>query len=178
MDYRTARRLIQSGDILGVRGNNVMAKFTRLAQRIAGFDDAASITHCGVAWWDDGRLYSAEMDGKHNVLRPLSQHIDAGCAVDVFACPVAPSAVATQFDHAMSEPIAYGLLDLLRIGLRLVFGVPTGGEGDNDLVCSTFAARWLAWAGWFAPSDLPTMPSPAELCAALGTLKLKIESKA
>lgn len=171
MKYSEARQHIQTGDVLGVRSNTPLSFFTRLVQFRMG--ELKGITHIGIAWWIEGRLYSVEMDGRHNVLRPLSQHFAQGFAVDVFHNPVRDS-MAAQFDRATAAPITYNLWDLIRIGLRLVFGGHTGTDKDSSMVCSTFAARWMQWAGW--KHGLPELPSPAELCLPLGEPVLRIEA--
>lgn len=168
MNYEEVRERIQTGDVLGVRGRGAFPWLTRSVQRIGGLGDLSGVTHVGVAWWVEGRLYSVEMDGRHNVLRPLSQHVADGCGVDVYRCPVVV-ALPAHFDRATANPIKYSLLDLLKIGMRLVFGSKTGRDGDGEMVCSTFASRWLQWAGWPPPTGFPDMPSPGELCRALGS---------
>ena len=167
MNYEEVRERIQTGDVLGVRGRGAFPWLTRLVQRIGGLGGQSGITHVGVAWWVEGRLYSVEMDGRHNVLRPLSQHVADGCGVEVYRCPVV-EAMPAQFDRATANPIKYSMPDLAKIGLRLILGGKTGSDDDGDMVCSTFAARWLQWAGWLPPAGFPDMPSPGELCRALG----------
>lgn len=175
MTYEEVREQIKTGDVLGVRGRGFFSLITRTVQRLGGLRDQSGITHVGVAWWVEGRLYSVEMDGRHNVLRPLSQHVADGCGVDVYRCPVVV-AMPAQFDRATANPIKYSLLDLLKIGLRLIFGSKTGSDGDSDMVCSTFAARWLQWASWPPPTGFPDMPSPGELCRALGNPAIAIKA--
>lgn len=167
MRYEEIRRQIQTGDVLGVRGRGTFPLVTYFVQKLGGLGDLSGISHIGLAWWVEGRLYSVEMDGRHNVLRPLSQHIADGCVVDVYLCPVRATMPA-EFDRATANPINYSLLDLLKIGMRLLFGSKTGEDDDADMVCSTFAARWLQRAGWPPPTGFPEMPSPGELCQALG----------
>lgn len=167
MRYADARQRIRSGDLLGIHGRGTFPRVTHIVQFLGGLGMLSGITHIGVAWWFDGRLYSVEMDGRHNVLRPLSQHIADGCGVDVYRCPV-PDTMPAEFDRATANPIKYSLLDLLKIGVRLIFGGKTGRDDERDMVCSTFASRWLQWAGWLSPQAFPEMPSPGELCRALG----------
>ena len=162
--------------MLGVRGRGAFPWLTRNVQRIGGLGDQSGITHVGVAWWVEGRLYSVEMDGRHNVLRPLSQHVAEGSSVTVFRSPVTQDAMQAQYDRATSEPIQYDYLDLLRIGLRLLLRTSTGTDGNSEMVCSTFASRWLQWASWPPPTGFPDMPSPGELCRALGTPTFAIEA--
>jgi hypothetical protein len=167
MRYEDIRGQIKTGDVLGVRGHGAFPLLTTIVQRLGGLGNSSSITHVGVAWWVEGRLYSVEMDGRHNVLRPLSQHIADGCEVDVYACPVRET-MPSEFDRATANPINYSVFDLVKIGMRLMFGSHTGRDNDADMVCSTFASRWLQRAGWPPPAGFPEMPSPGELCRALG----------
>jgi hypothetical protein len=166
MNYAEARSLINSGDPIGVEFNTPLAFLVRIGQRIAGLPiETRNITHTCTAWWVEGRLYSVEMDGMHNVLRPMSQIVAKAAALHVYECPVPLKAMQDTFDMATSNPISYPILDLVRIGLRLALGIPNGGDGDKSLVCSTFTARWLEWAGWIRPESMPNMPSPAEVVA-------------
>lgn len=167
MNYEEVRSQINTGDVLGVRGHGAFPWLIRIFQRLGGLGGLSPITHIGLAWWVEGRLYSVEMDGRHNVLRPLSQHLAAGYDVDVYRCPVA-TAMPAQFDRATATPIEYSFVDIVKIGLRLSVGRKTGSEDDREMVCSTFAARWMQWAGWHPPRGFPDMPSPGELCRALG----------
>lgn len=177
MQYATVRNHIKTGDILAVHGTSLLAVLTRVVQKLGGLGHLAAVTHVGVAWWVEGRLYSVEMDGRHNVLRSLSQHITEGCGVDVYRCPVTVSeAMPAQFDRATSYPIKYSVPDLIKIGLRLIFGGNTEDNDDREMVCSTFASRWLQWSGWHPPCGFPDMPSPAELCQSLGAPIFAIEA--
>jgi hypothetical protein len=176
MRYEDARDKIADGDILGVSCKGLFWSLVKVVQRAAGLGKFAQITHVGVAWWVNGRLYSVEMDGAHNVLRPVSQYIAEGSSVTVFRSPVTQDAMRAQYDRATSEPIQYDYLDLLRIGLRLLLRTSTGTDGNGEMVCSTFASRWLQWAGWTPPTGFPDMPSPGELCRALGHPTFAIEA--
>lgn len=173
MDYPTARQQIKTGDVLAIRGRTAFARLTALVQRLGGLGALSGVSHMGVGWWIDGRLYSVEMDGQHNVLRPLSQHIAAGCAVEVYRNPV-PEAMAAQFERATATAIPYSVMDLILIAARLLLGAQTPPD-RGGLVCSTFVTRWLQWAGWLWPMGLPSMPAPAEVCRALGLPRITIE---
>lgn len=176
MRYEDIRDKIANGDILGVSCKGFFWSLVKFAQRASGLGKFAHITHVGVAWWVNGRLYSVEMDGAHNVLRPVSQHIAEGSSLAVFRSPVTQDAMQAQYDRATSEPIQYDYIDLLRIGLRLLFRTSTGTDSNGEMVCSTFASRWLQWASWPPPKSFPDMPSPGELCRALGTPTFAIEA--
>jgi hypothetical protein len=172
MKYEEARSLINSGDPVGVEFNTPLAYLVRIGQRMAGLPaETRNITHTCTAWWVEGRLYAVEMDGMHNVLRPMSQLVAKASALHVYECPVPLKSMQDTFDRATSSPISYAILDLVRIGLRLAFRLPNGGDGDKSLVCSTFTARWLEWAGWTRPASMSNMPSPGEV---FGGLKLKV----
>jgi hypothetical protein len=175
MRYYDARDKIHTGDVLGIKGRTTLASFTRLAQRLGGLGDSSAITHCGVAWWVAGRLYCVEMDGAHNVLRPVSQHVRSSRGLEVYRPPPRLT-MAAHFDAATYLPIKYSIWELAKIGGRLVFGLRTGQSAADALVCSTFTARWLQWAGWVPPDGFPAMPSPAEQCMALGAAVLVIDS--
>ncbi len=176
MRYDQIRDQIADGDVLGVSCKGLFWSLVKVVQRAAGLGRYAQITHVGVAWWVNGRLYSVEMDGRHNVLRPVSQHIAEGSAVTVFRVPVPSASMEAQFDRATSAPIEYDYLDILRIGVRLLFRADTGPDGNGEMVCSPFVARWMQWAGWPPPRGFPDMPSPGELCRALGTPAFAIEA--
>ena len=177
MSYAEIRQQINSGDVLGVRGKGFFPSITRNVQRLGRLGAQSGITHAGVAWWVEGRLYSVEMDGKHNVLRPVSQYISSsGFGVDIYRCPVQFEQMRDNYDKATALPIKYDLLDLARIGSRLLLGTSTGQDNDTQLVCSTFASRWLQWSGWQTPPGFPDMPSPAELCQALGVAVFSVQA--
>jgi hypothetical protein len=166
MIYQQARKLIKTGDVIAICGNSLFSKITKIVQRYAGLGEFANITHCGVAWWVEGRLYIVEMDGRHNVLRPLSQYAHKNLELRVYRV-ADQDLMIEQFDDATRYDIAYSFLDLVKIGWRLIFGgACINTSTDDSMVCSEFVARWLIKAGWVAPSQLPIMPSPAELCAA------------
>lgn len=173
MKYEAARKEIKNGHIVGVCGRGLFGLLIRTAQRIGGLGYHSVVTHVGVAWWVEGRLFIVEMDGLHNVLRPMSHYINSGCVVDVYDHAFLKD-MQMLFDSATLNHIRYSYLDLLKIGLRLVLKIKTGSD-DSDLVCSTFASRWLQWAGWTPPSDFPVMPSPGELCRALGAPSFSIK---
>jgi hypothetical protein len=186
VNYSEARDQIQTGDVLTFRGHTALALVTRVAQKLAGLGPNAGVTHCGVAVWVGGRLYSTEMDGRHNVLRPVSQHVANGNAFDVYR-PIPSEAMVAQFDKATAEPIKYNFIELVQIGGRLVCTailriagkrcLDSSAVSDRELVCSTFVSRWLQWAGWVSPAWLPKSPSPGELGAALGEPILRVGSK-
>lgn len=177
MRYDQARERIQSGDVLCVYGRGFFAAVIRFVQRLAGLGDLSGVVHCGVAWWLDGRLYSVEMDGKHNVLRPVSQYVGNRCRIDVYACPVGRDAMYAHFADATQRALIYSAINNIRIGARLLFGIGRGHGERYEAVCSTLVSRWLQLAGWIPPVGFPDMPSPAEVARALHSPALIIESQ-
>ena len=162
---------INNGDILGVKGNDFIDKAICFVQSFGGLKDYAEYTHCSVAYWSGGILYSVEMDGTDNVLRPITQHLNSGRTVAVFQCPLPYDDMIAQFPKAVTSTINYDYLDFISIFYRLIFGVNIFSEPPTDAVCSSFVARWLVWAGWIPRSSFPKIPCPAEVCKALGTPK-------
>lgn len=176
MRYIEARQQIQTGDIIGVHGRTPLAFLTKIAQRISGIGSYSSITHAGIAWWVDGRLYSVEMDGAHNVLRPISHHVETSNGIDVFRCKFnIVEKMPIFFDEITSKSINYSFIDLITIGFRLIF--MSNPKDRNDVVCSTFVANFLIKCGWKPPGGFPNMPSPGEVCRALGAPIITINER-
>jgi hypothetical protein len=163
MNYLEARKFIQSGDVIGVEGGTFWSKITRLVQKLAGHGSHANVTHYAMAWWLEGRLYLVEMDGKHNVLRPMSQY---KMPMRWHKCPVNREHVKELFPYMTQDLISYSVLQNILSGLRILRRSKreiAEADGEN---CSQFVARWLKLAGWGA--DLPTDPTPSEVDMALG----------
>jgi hypothetical protein len=168
MNYNDIRLDIKSGDIIAIHGKTLFARITNLVQYLGGMQKESTISHVGVAWWLEDRLYSVEMDGKHNVLRPLSQYVNDKIKIDIYKCPVDIDILKSNFPKATSDSISYGHWMNVQIGLRLLFRIKSKNNSNSTLVCSTFVSRWLQWSGWNPPKCYPNMPCPAELCRALG----------
>lgn len=161
MKYIEARDLIQSGDIIGIEGRTRASGLTRLVQKLGGLEEDANCTHLAIAWWLEGRLYLVEMDGKYNVLRPLSQY---KTNIRWWKCPADKEAMRFYFDAMTQDLVHYSMLDNISIGLRLLFGInPKDSSGEN---CSDFVVRWLALSGF--DMCLPYNVSPAEVSKSLG----------
>lgn len=165
MKYEDIRNDIKHGDIISVYHGGIFATIIRFVQKIAGFGELSGVTHNGVAWWLQGRLYCIEMNGVNNVLRPMSHYI--GCKLLVHECPVPRASMAALFAQETERPYTYSLADVLRIGVRLILKSGRGFGDADEAVCSTFVASWLRHAGWVPSVDFPDMPSPAEIASAL-----------
>ena len=144
---------INNGDVLGVVSN-------------------ADYSHVSVAYWTGGILYSVEMDGSDNVLRPITQHLNSGKTIAVFTPLVSNDAMMNQFAKATSSTINYDWLDFISIFSRIVLKLNILPEPADDMVCSSFVSRWMSWAGWVQPLWFPKIPCPAEVCKVLGKPKV------
>jgi hypothetical protein len=168
MEYLDARRLIQSGDVVGVEGNSFGASITRTVQRLAGFGECAKTTHVAMAWWLEGRLYLVEMDGKYNVLRPMSQY---RVPMTLFKCPEENRAAVKDLFSAMTQDlIHYSMIQNVLTGLRILKRSKkeiSDAHGEN---CSQFVARWYKCAG--IDLQLPDDACPSEVIIALQQFKI------
>lgn len=177
--YAQARAAIQTGDTIGIQTGTLGGRFIQAGQVIAGLD-YSHITHCGVAMWFGPRLMLVEMGPSGNAIKPLSQY--AGKRMVVCAPPVGTSLGLFDLgvDHITEHHIPYGLLDLARIGLRLL---PMrlmdtrgwGGDGDSDKVCSLLPTMiYRAMSG--DVSAIPALASPAEVACAL-TVRFEVSAQ-
>jgi hypothetical protein len=166
-------KLIQ-GDVLGVRQKGFFSWFTWLAQYLAGHGDISGITHVGIARKVGEIWCSQEMDGKHCVLRPISQFLRQGFVINVYR----PGVIVpdTLLDKYLLEPIKYSIFGLFKIGFHLIFGFNRNGTADKDeMVCSDLYRAILLESGW--QGDLYNMPSPSEICIAIGNPAYQIEGE-
>ncbi|GAB2182657.1 hypothetical protein DLREEDagrD3_28800 [Denitratisoma sp. agr-D3] len=166
MNYAEARGRIRDGDLIAVRSNHGgLAALIRAVTK-------SPYTHTGVAIWLDcwqtgeHGLYIAEMDGIKAVLTPLSQRADVD--FDVFDCPVDRGAACAELLAALRHPISYDYLDLLRIGARKLWGWALPRRDRGGLVCSALSARIYRNARWMPGYELPSLPAPSDLVAAIG----------
>jgi hypothetical protein len=169
MKYDDIRLEIKSGDIVVVHGKTLFAKLTHFVQYLGGMKSHSSISHIAVAWWLEDRLYCVEMDGKHNVLRPLSQYTKKELQIDIYKCPVPLDNLKNNFTLATEDYIAYDYWMNIQIGLRLLFNIKSKNKDNTSLNCSLFVARWLQWSGWQTSKKFQKLPCPAEIAIELGT---------
>jgi hypothetical protein len=159
--YADGRSAIADGDLIAVRGRRgVVPILTRWVTRSA-------YTHTAVAVWLDGGLWAAEINVGGNHLVPVSQLRDA---FDVYDCPGDRAAVREVVLRRLRTARRYGVLDLFLIAARRLLGVHLGNSQDE--VCSEFSARVYVEAGTVL--DVPSLPAPDEVAAAVGFLKLRI----
>lgn len=166
MKYSDIRESIRTGDVIGVEGISFGASITRAVQKLGRQGDASNITHIAIAYWIGGRLFVMEMDGKYNVLRPLSQHAQE-CKLHIYDCPSDRELVEGLFDKYMSATIHYSQLDNIKTGLRLLFNLKQK-DTDSSTNCSIFGYDLLVDAGWYVRLN---KPSPSEMCNILGVPK-------
>jgi len=153
------------GDILGVELTTFYSKITKNVQQMAGFGDLSKITHTAVVRIIDDIVFVQEMDGKHNVLRPIEQYHAEKVIYRVYRTNLEFSnGLLNEF---ILKPIKYKITDLIKIGFHLLFKFNRNGQADFDKqVCSEYDAMILKKAGFNC--NIYNMPSPAEVCKALG----------
>lgn len=164
MRYEDARRHIRTGDLIALRQRRgVLPALTRWVT-------LSPYTHTAIAVWagcaEQRRLLVAEVKGSGGFLTPLSQYAEGD--FDVYAAPpeVLIEIEATIW-RRLGAPVGYDLPDLLRIAAHRLLGWPLPERDDGNVVCSSLSASlWLA-AGW-RPDDLPSIPAPDDVVAALG----------
>jgi hypothetical protein len=175
--YAQVRSHINTGDTIGIQTGTLGGRIIRLGQVIAGLP-RSHITHCGIAQWVGTRLMVIEMGPAGNIVKPLSQYAGKRMTVSAPAPGTDLSLFDLGFDHITERHIPYGLLDLVRIGARLL---PMrvmdtrgwGGDGDGDKVCSLLPTMLYRAMGGDV-SGIPDLASPAEVVQALG-VKFEIE---
>jgi hypothetical protein len=158
MDYDQARPLIQTGDLIAVKGRNFFAKGVRLVT-------GSAYSHTAIALWDGSRLLVAQSNAGGCCLVPLSQYCDGD--FDVYASPANRATVESCAWQTVGKRIAYSIADLVRIAAHLWLHVPLPDQDDGGRVCSSLSAFIYQQAGW-RPAGLPSIPWPGALAAALG----------
>lgn len=165
MDYAAARPLICNGDHVAIYGTDVKAKVIAWAQRWAKLPHPGA-THVGIAYHEGDRLYLAHIIGTGNASVYLSQYADHTLVIS--AAPVDFDRDA--LDYCLESHQRYGFLDLVRIGVRLIFMRwfivgDLGGDSYEDLVCSQFTSRFYGMCGW--TKKVAKLIAPAEITAHL-----------
>lgn len=167
LDYEELRKVIKTGDLIFLQGTSIYSKITKGLQYIEGFPTYRT-THCGVAVWLDGRLLLAEMDGKYNVLRSLSQHKDHIVYWYQNQSPEKP--LDKLFSVMLDSELEYDVKDFLSIALHKLFGFYLKDD-TRAIVCSEYCARWLVLCGYDIPN---TLMSPSTLHSLLLNHTFKI----
>lgn len=173
--YAHARSLIRTGDMVALETSTLFGDVIRVLQKIAGLEYAWA-THCALAIWIGDGLYVFEMGPSGNIFKPLSQY--EGCRMVV--CEPAQKADIGRFHFAVTmrsrSYIPYGLVDLVRIGLRLlplrfIDTKAWGRDGDGDKVCSLLPAWVYSLIGGDV-SHIARLACPAEV---VGGLRVRFE---
>ena len=177
LPYHQARLRIKTGDMIGVSTGTIGGRFIRLGQGRAGLP-RSHITHIAIAQWVGTRLMVIEMGPAGNIVKPLSQYAGKRMTVSPPAPGTDLSMFDLGFDHITERHIPYGLLDLVRIGarllpMRLIDTRGWGGDGNRDKVCSLLPAMVYQAIGGDV-SNIPVLASPAEVVQALG-VRFEIE---
>jgi hypothetical protein len=148
LDYTELRNTLKTGDLVFIQGTSIYSKITKGLQYLEGFSTYRT-THCGVVIWLEGRLLLAEMDGKYNVLRPLSQHKEH--IIYVYHNQGLIKPVDKLFTDLLDIKLEYDIKDFLSIALHKLFGFYLKDD-KNAIVCSEYCARWLALCGYNIPN--------------------------
>lgn len=178
MRYADARDKVLTGDLIGVRDTHgLLGRATVLFTR-------KPYTHTGVAVWCGARLFMADLNSGRNSLHPLSQLND----FDVCSMPEGLDRTCVEralFDW-LANPISYGYLAFLVIGLRCFLGLKTFIHWRSIVVCSggsvsiyELAARYMKGFGMAIPKgwdDHNRMLSPGELVDELGPPRLEVRA--
>ena len=156
----------RQGDILGVELTTFYSQITKKVQQIAGFGDLAKVTHTAVVRIIDNIVFVQEMDGKHNVLRPIEQYHDEKVIYRVYRTNLEFS--NELLNGFLLKPIKYKITDLIKIGFHILFKFNRNGQANFDgQVCSEYDAAILRKAGF--TGHIYNMPSPSEVCFPLKT---------
>jgi len=163
MRYADARDQIRTGDLIALRKKHgVLPRLTRWVTR-------SPYTHTAIALWcgEDGhrRLLVAEAKASGAFLTPLSQYAEED--FDVWRAPRETLlSIESAVWEALGAPIGYDVMDLLRIGLNRLAGLPLPKHDNALKICSALSATLWLQAGW-KPRYLPSIPAPDDVVAAL-----------
>lgn len=164
MKYDEIRDLVRTGDVIAIRKRHgFLPTLTRWVTR-------SPYTHTAIALWVEvggvDRLLVTEAKASGAFMAPLSQY--AGVDFDVFDAPrLSIHLIEQAIWSTLGQPIAYDFLDLLRIGVNRLFGIPLPDHDDESMVCSALSAFILMRAGWQPIGGLPSLPAPDDVVAAL-----------
>ena len=160
-NYHQIRHKLKTGDIIGVQTGN---RATRLFQWLTCREKYyADVTHIGVLVWRGTRLHVAEMDGRYNVERPLSQYVGAYDRIMFFRPDIDQDKALSAINDAMQDIVHYDVSDFFSVGLRVLFGV-MADKNKREILCTQFACQILRECG----VEIPDYPlAPAEVCAYL-----------
>lgn len=165
MNYSDIRAQIRTGDLIALRKRHgLLATLTRWITK-------SPYTHTALVIWvglgEERRLLVAEQKASGAFLTPLSQY--AGDDFDVFAAPQEVLLdVGETIWKMLGAPIAYDVLDLLRIAANRLVGWPLPKRDDANLVCSALSATIWLKSGWQPSWPLPSIPAPDDVVSALG----------
>lgn len=163
MNYAEVRDQIRNGDLIAVRKKHgFLPTLTRWVTR-------SPYTHTAIAVWsgvgEERRLLVGEAKASGAGLVPLSQYADTD--FDVYRAPHETLLTIERVVWSvLGLPIHYDVLDLVRIGLNKLFGVPLPAGDDALKICSALSATMWLQAGW-VPYRLPSIPAPSDVVAAL-----------
>lgn len=169
MDYDTARRQIETGDLIASHDmHGFLGWLTTLFTRDPR-------THTGIAVWLGGRLFMADLNSGRNHLTALS------CVKKFDVCAPPPGLPRDLIENAifdwLANPISYGYAAFIVIGLKCLLRIKAFIHWREDVVCSgasvsiyeaaagaALAQRGIDVPGW---REHNRMVSPGELAREL-----------
>lgn len=142
MLYAEARPLIETGDLIAVKGKSgPLAPLTKFFTR-------SEYTHVGVAFWMNDGLWLAETNAGNNHAIPCSQleHED----IDVFKCPKAldKSRLLYAIHQMLRVKVPYGFTSLFIIGLADYMNFRVKSHDESLLSCAGFSGLIYELCGW------------------------------
>lgn len=167
MNYPEFLKHVKTGDTVAVfKSRDWIGKLIHL---VTG--DAR--VHCGIVFLQEDEAFVAEMDGKKNVIIPLSQYDDS--RMELYPCPVEAGVreVKSSIWKLLGERKSYNWADIVRIGFGLIFRwakIMPKVRGNQKMICTEFNERVYRELGWKAPFD-DYVVWPGKFCDALGPAK-------
>lgn len=169
--YNAIRPLLKTGDVIGIPTGN---RITQTFQRMFNKSDYGYITHVGILVWRHDRLMVAEMDGRYNVERPLSQYINQNVYIFRPCADINPDLMRQVIDLHLSTAIHYDVMDFIAVGLRTIFGKLINYHPER-IICTEFVAKILRY---YNPDRFPYphILTPAEMCDSIAPIVYVIEN--
>ena len=182
-EYKTFRSKLCDGQVIAISSHTGFGKLIKIGQKRAKkelYSHFAEYTHVAFLKWSAGRLYCVEMNGGGNCLRPLSQYINEGCSFIVYDLHVDQERFRRSFLKWSNHFIPYGLGDIAKLAIQLLFCIKVKHDSYKNLVCSQYVRLWLESLGFndWEVEFKGAIAMPAEICAALQKYEVfKIEAK-
>lgn len=155
--YSDLLPLIKNGDTIAINGNSLISKSIK-------FITGESLSHTGIALWQNDKLYVVEMDMDKNVMIPISQYSNSH--IHVYRHPD----LKTKIDESiilnlLNDEISYGWFDIFKLfcykTLKLSFMTK---DTTKSMICTSLNQKCYLNSGLSITTGLLT---PGELCSQL-----------